>query len=91
MLLAHIREIQMSNLGKTIAVIRAVITRWTAHYLAFDRLLSLRPTLIALINLDAGRQEKDKVVISGDKAAKIRSRKMIEIIEDPLFWHSLLR
>ncbi|KAG2033154.1 hypothetical protein BDR03DRAFT_1014523 [Suillus americanus] len=47
--LALLCALQMSMLGKTLAIIRAVLTRWLSHYLAYRRLLDVRPTLELLI------------------------------------------
>lgn len=47
--LALLRELQMSTLGKTLAIICAVLTQWLSHYLAYQRLLDVRPTLELLI------------------------------------------
>lgn len=36
-----LREVQQTNSLRVLAVIRAVLTRWTAHYLAYRRLLEI--------------------------------------------------
>ena len=40
-ILALLREVQQTNSLHVLAVIRAVLTRWTAHYLAYRRLLEI--------------------------------------------------
>ncbi|KAG2116714.1 uncharacterized protein F5147DRAFT_649153 [Suillus discolor] len=47
--LAILREIQMATIGKTLAVLRAVLTRWLSHYLAYCHLLELRTALELLV------------------------------------------
>lgn len=47
--LALLRELQMSTMGKTLTIICAVLTRWLSHYLAYRRLLDVRPSLELLI------------------------------------------
>jgi hypothetical protein len=33
--LALLHELQMSTMGKTLSIIRTVLTRWLSHYLAY--------------------------------------------------------
>ncbi|KIJ08508.1 hypothetical protein PAXINDRAFT_88772 [Paxillus involutus ATCC 200175] len=73
LVLTLIRETQLLAGEKICAVIRAVLTCWTAHYLAYRRLLQLRQTLFAII-------------ITGDAKAKAKATKMTELIKDTLFW-----
>lgn len=74
-------------------MIRAVLTRWTAHYLAFSRLLELHLPLKALVNQDAMAPSDKKILIpsSGSAANKKKAREMVAIIETPVFWHALAR
>ena len=72
-----------------LAVLRAVITRWTAHYVAYRRLLQLYPSIKGLVFSDLTRPDAEKVLISGDSASKRKAREMLTIIENPLFWHSI--
>jgi hypothetical protein len=91
--LAHLREVQIRNGKIALAVIRAVLTRWTAHYLAFKRLLELQHPLRALVNHDA-MAPPDQLILNppgGTTANKRKAREMIAIIEDSGFWHSLAR
>ena len=41
-ILAHLRDVQCRYRKSPITIIRAVLTRWMAHYLAFRRLLELK-------------------------------------------------
>ena len=73
-----------------LAVIRAVITRWTAHYLAYRRLLELHGTLKVVVANDEEKRAEDKIVVTGDAKAKAKARKMVKLISDePLFWHGI--
>jgi hypothetical protein len=88
--LGLIRAIQERNVSaKMLAVIRAVLTRWTAHYLAFKRLLELRWVLEQMLRDDRGALESQ--IIIGTSDAKAKARKMFSIIDDSAFWHNLLR
>ena len=91
-ILAAMRDIQ-TRCGEAMAkaVIRAVLTRWTAHYQAYARLLDLRLVLIMLIDTDSRRPEKDMCVVAGDSKAKRKARDMVTLIKNEHFWVSLLR
>ncbi|KAK0501978.1 hypothetical protein EDD18DRAFT_1065782 [Armillaria luteobubalina] len=90
-LLALIREVQKEKGLRVITVIRAVITRWTAHYLAYRHLLELQSTLKFLAAEDEMLSPKEKRVVTGDVKAWRRANMMLGIINDPLFWCSLAR
>ena len=91
-ILAAMRDIQ-ARCGEAVAkaVIRAVLTRWTAHYLAYARLLDLRLVLAMVINTDSHRPEKEMCVIAGDSKAKKKARDMVALIGNEHFWVALLR
>lgn len=87
--LALLRETQEQS-GKTaLTVIRPVLTHWTAHYCAYDRLLTLRPFLLILIKMD--KQHLDSQIITGKRAARDKASKMVDLIESGQFWHALAR
>ena len=74
------------------AIIRAVLTRWTAHYLAYDRLLDLRKMLIRTVDTDELRLEKDRCVVApGDAKSKKKAMAMVKLIRNETFWRGLLR
>ncbi|TFK24427.1 hypothetical protein FA15DRAFT_592446 [Coprinopsis marcescibilis] len=79
------------NNGKTKSILRAVLTRWTSHYLAFNRLLELQQTLDLVVLQDAMKPADQKLIVIGDAAAKNWAKKMIEIIKDSSFWLGLVR
>ena len=87
-----IRRVRVEANLSALSVIRAVLTRWTAHYLAYRCLLELRPALESVVANDAMQsRDQDKTVITGDAKAKEKSRQMVAIIKDRAFWHSLTR
>jgi hypothetical protein len=92
-ILAQLREIQTQSGQRARSVIRAVLTRWTAHYLAFSRLLELQHPLKVLVIQDAMAEPDKKVLVpsSGSKANKQKAKDMVAIIEDGAFWHALAR
>ena len=73
----------------THSVLRAVLTRWTSHYMAYRRLLQLYPTLKSILFADASRPAALKVLVSGDAKARQKAEQMVEIIENPAFWHGI--
>ncbi|KAH9079140.1 hypothetical protein EDB83DRAFT_2178078, partial [Lactarius deliciosus] len=91
--LACLRQIQTQYRKPPLTVIRAVLTRWTAHYLAFKRLLELQLALRALVTQDAMASSNQQVFISPGLTAanKRKAHAMKAIIEDDTFWHSLAR
>ncbi|KAG1726523.1 uncharacterized protein EDB91DRAFT_1061573, partial [Suillus paluster] len=95
LVLATLRDIQValnstnpSHPHHVLTVIRAVLTRWTAHYLTFRRLLDLKFALDILV-----RQEKslrrDSKIITGDTASQKKATEMLALIEDPVMWMTL--
>lgn len=75
-----------------LSVIRPVITRWTAHYLAYDRLLKLRWVLEALVRQDEGQSDPAKRrLTAGERSTAEKGELMINIIKNPIFWESLAR
>lgn len=91
LVLALLRTAQEDATGTSKSVIRAVLTRWTAHYQAYKRMLELRASLVAIIAADDARPSDKKLIVTGDRKAKDQARKMITIIMDPVFWHALTR
>ncbi|KDQ23516.1 hypothetical protein PLEOSDRAFT_1049064, partial [Pleurotus ostreatus PC15] len=89
--LIHLK-LNLSRAGQTaLSVIRAVLTRWTAHYLAYRRLLELGPALRAMTSDDAMLSSNEKRLITGDRASRTKAREMVAIIDTPGFWQSLAR
>lgn len=91
--LALLREVQ-ARFGDGIAVkavIRAVLTRWTAHYQAYARLLDLRSVLMMVVDADERLLEKDRRVVAGDTKSKKKATGMVALIRNDTFWRALLR
>ena len=73
-----------------LAVLRAVLTRWTSHYTAYRRLLQLYPSLVTLALKDRTIMvERERTLITGDAAAQRKAKEMVAIIDNPLFWHNI--
>jgi hypothetical protein len=91
LVLALLRKAQLDTTGTALAVIRAVLTRWTAHYQAYKRLLELQGVLQMLVSAENARPESMKLIVTGDRKAKDHAKRMIEIITNSVFWHSIAR
>jgi hypothetical protein len=92
--LALISEACKSLGGETTgsSVIRAVITRWTAHYLAYSRLIALRPALTMVVTNDVARVQMNfgSKLVTGNPAARAKAERMVEAITNQEFWESLV-
>ena len=89
--LARLRAVQAEH-GKTaVTVIRAVKTRWTSHYLAIKRLLELQSALKTILAEDELRGVSTFMAGLKKKESKIKARRMIALMQDGTFWHSLNR
>ncbi|KZT22970.1 hypothetical protein NEOLEDRAFT_1157439 [Neolentinus lepideus HHB14362 ss-1] len=86
LLLALIHETHASTTGITLTVLHAVLTRWTAHYLAYSHLFELHFTIQTIVERDFRLPDTQKVIVIGDKKAKEKALTMIDIIQDPSFW-----
>ena len=91
LILALLREVQATLLGNEgiKAVIHAVLTRWTMHYQAYQRLRELQNIIITVVENDEKRPAKDSQVITGDTRAKAKARTMVELIKNMKFWEAL--
>jgi hypothetical protein len=89
--LALIRETQASLNKTTVSVLRIVLTRWTAHFLAYRRLLELRQSLDIIVTQEENRPDDKKLTIKGKREAKEHARKMMKLIQNPVFWRSIAR
>jgi hypothetical protein len=75
LVLALLREAQAQADANGLSMIRAVLTRWTAHYMAYRRLLELRSTLTSVVYGDESRPQSR--IIIGNAGAKAKAREMI--------------
>ncbi|KAF8157696.1 hypothetical protein BJ912DRAFT_866740, partial [Pholiota molesta] len=89
--LGLLTENQQQTKGDLLTVIRAVISRWTAHLRAYERLLLIRPNLIAIVYADEAKPVTDRLIVTGDTRTKAKSTSMCNIIKNNHFWHSLTR
>ncbi|KAJ3764935.1 hypothetical protein FB446DRAFT_709872 [Lentinula raphanica] len=78
----------LAHLAK--AVICAVLTRWTAHYLAFVHLIELQEKLLELVYHDAAQpDEKKRIMKTGNAQAQRKAVEMILLIKNEAFWEVL--
>ncbi|KAF9018952.1 hypothetical protein BDZ89DRAFT_1094001 [Hymenopellis radicata] len=77
------KDVQQLKNGKILALILANLTRWTSHFLAFNRLLFLKDAFrqAAIIN----RNE----IIAAQVGAEKNRREHCDILEDSEFWKGL--
>ncbi|KAF8496685.1 ribonuclease H-like domain-containing protein [Russula emetica] len=74
-----------------VSVLRIILTRWTAHFLAYRRLLDLRQSLEIIATQEENRADDQKLIIKGGREAKEQARKMFKLIQNPDFWRSIAR
>src|ERR1700683_2027251 len=89
LVLALLQNAQLETTGRALAVIRAVLTRWTAHYQAYRHLLKLQPTLQLWVSAEAAQPESKKMIVMGDKKAKEHATEMLDVITKSRFWHAI--
>ena len=73
------------------SVIRAALTRWTTHFLAYCRLYDLRLAILSVVTQDRQLPESERVVIFGDSAAKQKAMSMVVLIDNRMFWDAIDR
>jgi hypothetical protein len=90
-ILAQLNDVQLKSGKQARTVIHAVLTRWTAHYLVFSRLLKLQYPLKALVTRNAMVMPNEQILIpsSGTSASKKKAAQMVNLIESGAFWHVL--
>ncbi len=89
--LALLRDIQLRiNPGSApLTIIRAVLTRWTSHFLAYRRLLQLRYTIMTMVQQDELLSESQ--IITGNAAAQGKAREVISYLQRDGFWNALIQ
>lgn len=70
-----------------VTIIRAVLTRWTSHYLAYRCLLELRRSLEVLIEEDEALEENQ--LITGNTAVQVKATEMIGYLKNDSFWAAI--
>src|ERR1700728_3024066 len=91
LVLALLRKAQLDTRGTALAVIRAVLTRWTAQYKAYKRLHKLQGVLQMLVSAENARPDSKKLIATGERKAKDHANKMMEVIRDSVFWRAIAR
>jgi hypothetical protein len=86
--LGWLRQEQLTKSKHALALIMAVITQWTTHYLSMRRLLQVGKALRALVDWDSARL----IEAAGTKdGAPERAQKIVNIIKDTHFWENITR
>ncbi|KAI0087465.1 hypothetical protein BDY19DRAFT_893021, partial [Irpex rosettiformis] len=84
-ILACLRNLQeLANPGvPPKSVMRAVLTRWTSHFLAYQRLVYLCPYIMTMIQQNSGSSESQ--IITESSSAKAKATEMILYLNDDSF------
>ncbi|KAJ7066041.1 hypothetical protein C8F01DRAFT_1079732 [Mycena amicta] len=78
----------LSSLGKLIALLLPVLTRWGSNYCAIRRLLSVQAQIQGIVFAN----EKRLIECTGKKKEqKAVAKRIIETVKDPQFWKNLRR
>ncbi|KAG0699264.1 hypothetical protein DFH29DRAFT_1002138 [Suillus ampliporus] len=87
MVLAMLRDVQ-----KALNLANPSQTQWVlAHYLAFRHLLDLRTMLEILVKQERDCDTGDAKIVTGDAASRQKAKQMLELIKEPLMWHTLAK
>ncbi|KAF5353370.1 hypothetical protein D9756_007868 [Leucocoprinus leucothites] len=89
MLLGLIQEEQIRQNKRPTTIIRPVLTRWTAHLHAYERLLDTEGVLTAVVATEMGKADADRLFVTGSGKSKEKAISMINIIQNPIFWLNL--
>jgi hypothetical protein len=89
LILALLRKAQLDTMLTALAVIQAVLTRWTAHYQAYKRLLELQGALQMLVSAEKAWPDLKKLIATGERKAKDHANNMMEVITDSTFWRAI--
>ena len=91
-LLARIRAVRIAHRKTPLTVLRAVLTRWTSHYLALKRLLELYSTLQFIVAEDKERGDVSAFLVGvrGKKKTQ-KAKQMLSLVGNGLFWQNIAR
>lgn len=89
MLLDLIQEEQLKQNRALTTIIWPVLTRWTAHLRAYQRILQTENVLVAVVATEMGKAEGDQLFITGDWRAKKKAHRMVDTIWSSSFWSNL--
>ncbi|KAF9521351.1 hypothetical protein CPB83DRAFT_778882, partial [Crepidotus variabilis] len=68
-----------------------VLTRWTSHFWAYERLLLVQSHLRTIMYADEAMAPAAKKIVAGEASAKVKAAKMSGLIKDNTFWIALAR
>ncbi|KAG9080203.1 hypothetical protein FRC06_006949 [Ceratobasidium sp. 370] len=86
--LGLLHKCQQDELGKILALILPVLTRWTAHYCSAAHLLDIaKPMVICVVQHEAELLDSSGTPKSEGQAA---AQEVFDIVKDTKFWTSLL-
>ncbi|KAL1743828.1 hypothetical protein HDZ31DRAFT_9135, partial [Schizophyllum fasciatum] len=87
-----LKEAQLANGNVALSVVRAAMTRWTSHHLAYHRLVELQPALSKVVSDDEFRSKGGwpSQIIKGDRKSKAKAKSMLSILRSGTFWHGLI-
>jgi hypothetical protein len=91
MFLGLLNEEQTKQNKTPTTIIRPVLTRWTAHLRAYERILQSENAIMSVISTELGRPEEHRKFITGDRKSKEKAHRMVQLIRNSLFWHNLAR
>ncbi|KAF9494661.1 hypothetical protein BDN71DRAFT_1392892, partial [Pleurotus eryngii] len=84
--LGLLRKRQKDTIGNVLAFVRAVLTRWTTHFLSLRRLLAMSTALRTVATMD----EKELLIVAGDDADLVaKAQEIIDTILSRTFWERL--
>lgn len=84
--LGLLKKVQLAKIGKILALLKPVLTRWTSHYLAIRRLVQLEIPFKQLL-LD---HSHDLLLAGGRKREeKERAEYILEVLGGYGFWANL--
>lgn len=89
--LGLLNQNQRETNSRILTILRAMLTRWTSHLRAYERLNLVRRNLVSIAYQDEARFPQDKLIVTGDARAKAKSQEMLNLIKNEVFWHSLTR
>lgn len=86
-LIHYLTKKQDPKHGKELSVLRACLTRWTSHVLAFRRLLKLREVLMKIIRDDEFEIDlKKRIWFQGRPRDLVKAHKMATLVRNSVFW-----
>jgi hypothetical protein len=72
-------------------VINAGMTRWTSHYLSYQRLAELEDTLKSIMLADKAKPVPKQIIFTADAKTRRKALAEYEVIKDDMFWRGIHR